>query len=544
MNYTLKEVIGRGDHLFNSRGSFMSLLQSIAENFYPERADFTLERVIGEEFVANLYSGYPIIVRRELANAFSSMLRPTNTEWAHVTVEDSEDLSTEARQFLEHAAKVQRRHMYDRRAMFIRATKQADNDFAAFGQCVITHEIDWQKPSLLYRNWHLRDCAWQERYDGSVGEMHRNWKPRISELARQFGEGKLHPSMQRSLRSDKNASAEGNIRVVTIPSEEYGSTIRQPFRRITIDVANCHEIENVPQWTFGHVVPRWQTVSGSQYAFSPATVAGLPDARLLQAMTLTLLEAGEMAVRPPLLALEDVIREDMNWYPGGITVADSEYDQRLGDVLRPISQDTSALPFGMDFQNDTRSMLATAFFLNKITLPPSNSKEMTAYETSERIQEYIREAAPLFEPMEYEYNAVLCEDTFDHLLRAGAFGPPQNIPKELQGREIHFQFESPLHDAIERKKGNQFMESRQLLMMAAEIDAPSIATMNVRDALRSALHGIGTPAAWLNSKDVVDAHAQAYSEETEQHNELNSAAQAAGAAKQLAEAGAAQSAKA
>jgi hypothetical protein len=40
---------------------------------------------------------------------------------------------------------------------------------------------------------------------------------------------------------------------------------------------------------------------------------------------------------------------------------------------------------------------------------------MTAYEVGQRIQEYIRGALPLFEPMEMEYNGALCERTFEIL---------------------------------------------------------------------------------------------------------------------------------
>ena len=63
---------------------------------------------------------------------------------------------------------------------------------------------------------------------------------------------------------------------------------------VYLDVANNHIMREHGTFSHGITLPRLQTVSGSQYAYSPCTVAGLPDARLLQAMTLTLLEAGEI----------------------------------------------------------------------------------------------------------------------------------------------------------------------------------------------------------------------------------------------------------
>lgn len=532
------DIIERGDTLLNGRSSLLMLWQEIANNFFVQRADFTQERTAGDEFASHLYSGYPLIVHRELSNSFSSMLRPTALEWFHVSTDNSQQLTSNAREFLQWATDRQRRAMYDRKAQFIRATKEGDQDFAAFGQCVISYDIDWTRPGLIFQTWHLRDCAWAEKYDGSVCEVHRNWEPTLQQLVSQFGEKNLSQELRDKVSKRKGMNQKVKMRVATMMSDGFEPKARQPYIRFIIECDTKNIVERSLRWNLGYIVPRWQTVSGSQYAYSPATVTGLPDARLLQAMTLTLLEAGEMAVRPPVVTIQDAIQE-FNWYSGGISVADAEYDQRLGDVVQPISQDLRGLPFGMEMNQDIRNILATSFYLNKITLPQHASKEMTAYETSERIQEYIREAAPLFEPMEYEYNAVLCEEVFDMLMRAGVFGPYRDIPRELQGQDVRFIFESPLHEAIERKKGQKFFEAREMLMAAAELDPAAMATIDIRDALRDALHSVGTPARWLNSEDVVEENARRMMEQREQEKALAMAQQAGEAGQAVAQADAA-----
>ncbi|QZN96684.1 portal protein [Symbiopectobacterium purcellii] len=68
-------------------------------------------------------------------------------------------------------------------------------------------------------------------------------------------------------------------------------------------------------------------------------------------------------------------------------------------------------------RDDVRNMIHQAFYLNSLTLP--NTSGMTAYEVSQRVQEYIRQATPLFAPMEPEYNGDLCDMTFSKLMRAG-----------------------------------------------------------------------------------------------------------------------------
>lgn len=124
---------------------------------------------------------------------------------------------------------------------------------------------------------------------------------------------------------------------------------------------------------------------------------------------------------------------------------------------------------------------------------------MTAFEVGQRVEEYVRAALPLFEPMEHEYNGQLCEDTFDALLRAGHFGAIRDIPSELQGRDVHFKFVSPLHDAIERKNASEFLESADLIERAMTLDPNSVMAMDVATALRSALEGVGLAEKHIRS---------------------------------------------
>lgn len=492
-----KDLIMRGSQLQNERKALTTLWQEIAENFYPQRADFTLTRYIGEEFAEHLYSSYPIIVHRELSTSFAAMLRPRSKEWFQVSVDEVDKLSQAGKEWLAWATQRQKWAMYDRMACFIRATSEGDADFAAFGQCCISQEINWNmpQPHLLYRCWHLRDVSWAENETGKIGEIYVKWKPSIKQLVEMFGAGALHQNVARWANGIENLQKTECMRLVistNLYQGQEGQGEGFPWMVVYLDVLNNHIMAEKPSTSRGFTLPRWQTVSGSQYAYSPATVAGLPDARLLQAMSLTLLEAGEMSVRPPMIATQDAVRSDIQLFAGGITWADHEYDERKGDVLRPINQDRRGLPMGYDSRDAQMSLIADAFYLNKLTLPPPEG-DMTAFEVGQRVEEYVRAALPLFEPMEHEYNGQLCEDTFDLLLRAGTFGSIQDMPRELQGREIHFKFVSPLHDAIERKNASVFMETAGLLEQAMAMDPTAIYNVDMTGTFRDALEGIGLP---------------------------------------------------
>jgi hypothetical protein len=252
-------------------------------------------------------------------------------------------------------------------------------------------------------------------------------------------------------------------------------------------------------------------------------------------MTYTLLEAGEKHTNPPMIAVQEAIRSDISIYAGGITWVDSAYDERLGEVLRPLIQDKSGMPLGMEMAQATRMMISEAFYLNKLTLP-QRAPEMTAYEVGQRIQQYIRDALPLFEPMEMEYNGAICEETFSLLLRAGAFGSPFDLPKQLQGKNIEFRFESPLHEAIEKEKGNRFMEAQQFIAGAIQLDPSTALIVDTKQALRDVLDAIGVPAKWVNSEEEVAAVVKQHEQQQQAATLLAGMQQGADVAKTTAEA--------
>lgn len=176
--------------------------------------------------------------------------------------------------------------------------------------------------------------------------------------------------------------------------------------------------------------------------------------------------------------------------------------------------------------------LREAFYLDKLTLP-MGTPEMTAYEVSQRVSDYIRQAAPIFEPLEDEDNAAVCETTFEILMRGGAFGSYADIPDSLKGEDIGFRFESPLHDAIERQKLTRYNEAQQVLSTTLPVFPEAVAEINFREAFRDALFASGIPAKWVNSDEEAAAIVEAQKEQVETQQQMALMQQGATIAKDL-----------
>jgi Bacteriophage head to tail connecting protein len=529
-----KELRSQAEQIFRKRQPILTLWQEIAENFYPERANFTVSKSLGTEFASGLMTSYPLQCRRELCDAIGMMLRNTAKEWFKMGVSEDETIDNDGKRWLERATAIQKRAMYDRRTQFSNVMKQGDNDYGTFGQDVIQVRLNRDRSGLMYKCHHLRDCAWMENEAAEKTFIVRKYKTYARDLVEEFPET---ASQKVKAVAQKQPYTEIDCMHIMCEAQMYdGKAGEFPWWSIYYDCTNEVQLEAVAQASREYSVERWQTVSGSQYAYSPATIVALPDARLLQAMTYTLLEAGEKIVNPPLIATEDVVRSDMSVYSGGVTWVDRDYDERLGEALRPMTIDSKGMPLSRDMQDDLRALLSRGFYLNKLALPQTRP-EMTAYEVRQYVEQYVRDAMPLFEPMEDERNGQICELTFEELMRAGAFGTPESIPQSLQGKDIKFAFESPLQDAIAQQKGHKFLEMQSMIAQAVQLDQSAAALPDTITALRDALRGIQIPELWINPDIKVQDTIAAQKAAVDSQQQLAAMEQSSVVAKNLGAAG-------
>lgn len=530
MRQRVLDIVSQAKKRFTEHERVLPLWQTLAENFHPMRADYTRVRSPSEEFASFLMSGRPALSFRELQNSLSGTLRPRDQQWFHPrTHSERVNKAPGSRGWLDWAGQVQRRIMYDPRAQFVRATKEGDGDFCLTGNACITVDPNRHMDGLSYRCWHLRDAAWSERYDRSVGRVYFKWDPDIRELKEIFGgntgEYALSPRIANATAAEQDRKVKC-MRLI-VPADEYDNAdaIRRKmgFVSVYVDLENDTILEEVPIRTMRTVLPRWVTVSNSPIAYSPSAILALPDARMFQEITLTILEAGQKAVDPPTISVGEAINGGINLYAGGNTSVDADYDERLGEVLRPLSQNHDGLTFAANREERLAQQLDDAFFRSRIGMP-TITKEMTATETQRVYEEFIRGALPLFEPVEQEYSNALCSETFEVARDMGTFGSPYDMPPELRGQELRFEFDSPLQQAAERARVGQFEQSANITAVGAQLDPSVRANFDIDTATRDTLGSIGAPANWIRSEDEANAIKQQEAQR----------AQAAAAAQQLA----------
>lgn len=537
MDSRAREIVKIGNKMFGDKRIVDSLWQEIALNFYPERADFTTERSRGEEFADHLFSSYPVMARRELANMMSEFIRPDKFFEMHVD-DDELDEGDHERAFMERLTQIQWRAMSDPVAQLVRAEGQVDNDFVTFGNGVLYFGKNSAGDALLFKNYHLRDNAWSENAEGKVDCNHRNWKPTARQLHRLFPKT-ISGNVKRACGLDgdngKDPEKTFDCRHVVLPSRLYDYTSKTgkkfPFTSLYVECESETVLEEVGLSHFCYVISRWQTIANSPYAVSMVTSVLLPDGRTLQVVMRTLREAGEMYVNPPMIQTKDAIRGDIALYPGGITTADASYDEKLGEVLRPLTLDKGGFPIGEKIADALKQDIRSGWMIDKIQLPQNTGgSKMTATEVRRQIQEQIRGSAPIVKPVQTERNHPLCDGVFQVLAENGAF-PLDQMPDSLSGKDMKFKFRSPIDDLVEENEARGFVAGlTEVLLPAAQADPALMKIPNLEKGVRDSLRAYGWSAKWLNDEDVVQAERDRIDEEEQAHKlaaELGAAGQVA-----------------
>ncbi len=446
-NTRVQDLLSRAKQLKTGRGNWESHWQELAELLRTERADFTADQPAGGARAEQVFDSTPQQAARGLAAALDGMLKSRQTQWFNIRAED-EDLNEidEVKQWLRDVDRRLWRAIFDDRAHFADHSFETDQDLVVFGTGILfTEEVPGR--GLNFRAIHLRDALIAENSLGDIDTVFRSFSFSGRQAVQQFGMDRLGAKTREALRSGGGAKPDARFQFlhVVMPREDldpsHPGALGKPFASLWIDVASEHLIGEGGYHEFPYAIPRWETVTGEVYGRSPGMLA-LADARTLNAMSRTNLDAGEKVANPPLLAASDGLTSNVRLFPGGINYIDYDAVPAGRRPLEPLITGGN-LPIGLDMENQRRDMIWSAFFRNVLQLP-INGTQMTATEILERKEEFLRVIGPTFGRLEASYIAPIVKRAFGLMKRAGAFAPP---PEILRGRPISFAFDSPVSQA-------------------------------------------------------------------------------------------------
>lgn len=500
----------RAEAKFNAKSVMNFRWQTLAEIFDPDRSDFTFEWVDGQDPYYGLYTAEPQILRRNMANRFGSMTRPKGVEWFKLVARPEELMEQDdIKKWCADATVRQRNVIYAPASGFTRAYSQADSDYVTFGNSVVEFGYNKLKTGLYFSCAHLRDCAWSDNAEGVVDELHKKMKPTLSQAIGLFGLDNLPPEWKKMAEDKAMLGTKVEvIRCVQHLDDAAYDDVDRPrkdakFSSLYLACGVKDDQAGLAEGyfrVFPYAVNRWISRVGSPYARSPCADVALADGRTLNSAEAAALQGIERQADPALTAPDDGVIGEIRIGAGEITYRGSDYDQRPGgDFIQAIpgGEPKTALEY---IQIKERKM-ARAFFMDLLLMP---DREMTLGEYTSRLEIVLRDAAPVFEPIEADY-ARLMEGVFDLAVNAHGPADPWGVflpaPEELQGGQTTFEFITALTNEFTKLRRLQYMDVQAQKAALIEIQDPSADYINMDPAVKNSLGNF--PPEWTREDEEV-----------------------------------------
>ena len=506
----------RSDALFRLQTPFLSRWQDLAEIFDPEHMDFLSDRVDGDDPYVGLYTSEPQLLSRSLSQRVGSMSRPKGTDWFKLRAFPEEMMELQPnRQWCEKSTTTQRNVVYSPNAGFNRAMGEADSFYVNYGNAVLRHSYNRDRSGIYFSTPHLRDCAWAENAEGIVDEVHEKMRPTLDQAQELFGKNNL-PAMWRKRLDDGKGHEKVEVRRCVAPMrpDEYekGEKPRRGAKFVSyyLAIGDAKDDELCLAEGFFEVFPdsvrRWMTVPGSPYGRSCAAMA-LADGRTLNIAEQAALKGIEWTADPPKIAIDDFIIGQIELGAGKVTYVDAEYDQKTGSPIQNLEGGEPRT--ALEYIALKEQKMARAFFMDMLAFP-MRDKAMTATEFMERLKIVLRDAAPVFEPIEADY-AQLMDGVFERIRLAegpdmpgkpawGGFLPP---PDELAGKQVRFEFQTALTEARIALKREQYMEVEAQHMRLTEAQSDARDFINLDKGVKSSLENFQSD--WTRSDEEVES---------------------------------------
>lgn len=530
----IDSLITRWKKLRGDKSQWHEHFDDLARVMLPSRLGFASTTVEGERRTEDIFDGTPMQAARGLSNAIGGLMRPEGLPKVEMKPEDDAlNNLGEVKDWLSDSEDKLKDAFNNPKARFRQASSEKDQDLTVFGTAVMFVGEAARRNRLLFRSLHLKDSTPVFNEEGSADGMFVERRITIRNLADRFGLEKLSERTQERAKTNKDDKIRVLHAVTPRTESRAGALFARdlPFADQWIEIEAKHEFFVSGFHEFPFIVPRWDTSSGEDQARSPGMIA-LPDADTLQAMGETILVAGQRAADPPLMAPNDGSFDSINTFPGGLGYYDVETAVALrGNPFFTLESGTN-LPITRDMQDDTRNQVFAAFFKNILNLPIAGP-QMTATEIIARKEEFIREIGPVFGRLETDDTAPTVERAFMIMLRAGAFLP---IPQVLQGRNIRFEYDSPVKRIRQQIEAAAASRWAQETIALSEFKPEVLDLVNGDELVRFSAEALGIPRKIVNGVDEVAQVRVARQEAEAAQQEVAQLAEAAEIAKTSAEA--------
>ena len=451
-----KDIISRFENLEGARANWDTHYQELADYMLPRKADIVRKRSRGEKRMELIFDGTALQAVDLLASSLHGMLTSGATPWFHLTMKDDElGRNEDVQAWLEDSS--QRMMRAITMSNFETEIHEMYVDLVVFGTGCMFAEMD--DKSLRFSTRHISEFFVAEDQYGIVDTVFRKYKLPARQAVQRFGIENVGDYIQKV--HQKKPDEEVTLLHAVMPRKERDPTKRNnknmPFASMYI----CMETKNILLESgfqeFPYVVPRFLKATGEVMGRSPAMVA-LPDVKMLNLMSKTIIQAAQKQIDPPLLVPDDGFLLPVRTQPGGLNF----FRSGTRDTITPLNTGAN-IPIGLNMEEQRRQAIRSAFFVDQLLT--GGAPNMTATEVVQRQEERMRVIGPVLGRLMNEMLRPLIDRTFALMLRADMLSQP---PEILQGKNVDIEYVSPLARAQKSSSLNSTMKALEILLPLAQ----------------------------------------------------------------------------
>ena len=525
------DIIRRQEKMATDRSIFDQHWREIAERILPRSDHFRVNRNPGDKHTEKVFDATASLALDRFAAAMESMLTPRTQRWHKLKVSDpvlNED--PEVRRYLDDVTQILFSVRYSPKANFASQAHESYISLGAFGTGGMFID-DLIGHGIRYRSIHLSELYIAENHQGAVDTVHRKFSLTARQAVQKFDK-KLLPE-KITAAAEKSPEQMFDFIHAVGPRDDFDTTkknyLGMPWYSCYIAMDGRTILTEGGYRAMPYAVGRYVTGPKEVYGRSPAMTV-LPDIKMLNEMSKTVMRAAHKIVDPPLLLQEDGALQAFDLRPGALNYGG--VNDQGQQVVHPL-QTGARVDIGMDMMEQRRKVINDAFLVTLFQILVE-SPQMTATEAMLRAQEKGALLAPTMGRQQSEFLGPLIEREIDILAHAGVLPPMPDVLRR-HGGMVDVEYVSPLNKAQRADEGVAILNTLQAIAPLAQID-PSVMNIFNPEAMARELADInGVPFKVLRTKDEMDAMKAQASQAAQAQQLLAAAPVASGVVKDLAQ---------
>lgn len=532
MDARANELIRLQEQMASRRGIWEGHWREIAERVRPTQNIFQQQRPDGDKRNEKIFDATAPLALPKFAAAVISFTMPATQRYQTLsTIDPDLAQNTNVKRYLEQVADLIFKVRYSPHSNFQSQTGEVVLDIGAFGTGILFID-DVLGKGIRYKSLSLAECYVSEDEHGTINRLHRKFQLTAEQAAHKFGTDKLSEGLKRAL--EKDPLAKFWFLHCVGPNEDYDGRRHDhrgmAFSSCYIEFEQRTTVEEGGFRRFPFAVPRFETSPREVYGRSPA-MAVLPDIKMLNEMSKTVLRAGQMVVAPPIMLTEDASLQAFNVRSNALNYG---YVDQNGRPMAIPFQTQGRVDIGLDMMNQRREAINDAFYVTLFRILVEEP-QITATEAMLRAQEKGQLLAPTMGRIQGEMLGPITEREIDILAASGALPP---MPQELidAGGEVRIEYQGPLNQAQRASVGIGIMNTMQGVAPLAQIDPSVMSLFDIEGMARELAEINMVPERLMRSDEEVTAMKEQQAQAAQAQQLLAAAPVAASTMKDLAQA--------